>query len=260
MSKGNGTLWHPFPRYLLRKKLICRFLKLIDCKGKSILEIGFGAGDMLCCFAKHGMDVYGYDFSELANQEAAERIKINGFDNATMKIFASGNEITPPRGGYDALAAFEVLEHIEDDVGTLKKWHGLLNYNGYIMISVPSRMKKWNMNDVWAGHYRRYEKKELHDKLMQAGFEVIKLWSYPVPINIVLDYFLSKDKRREIEEQKQKNYKKEDMTKESGVKRNDSKIFRMLSNDILMEPWHWMQMLFLNTDLGSGYVVLGKVK
>ena len=121
-------------------------------------------------------------------------------------------------------------------------------------------MKKWCLNDEWSGHYRRYEKKELKDKLNNNGFEVINFYSYPVPINIVLDYLLEREKKREggLEQHQEKQYSKEQMTKESGVTREAGGLARMLSKEWLMTPWHWLQLLFINTDLGSGYVVLSR--
>ncbi len=56
-------------------------------------------------------------------------------------------------------------------------------------------MKKWCLNDVWAGHYKRYERQELKGKLSEVGFEIKYFWSYPFPINIALDYLLEKEEK-----------------------------------------------------------------
>lgn len=258
MTKKQSYEWYPSPRYLLRRKLIIRNLRTIDCRNKSILEIGYGAGDTLCSYAALGMKVYGYDFSKIAKKEASRRLKVNGYTNVTL--WNTEDEAYAKTRQYDVVAACEVLEHIEDDENMLQRWHDLIQRDGYIIITVPSRMKKWCLNDVWAGHYRRYEKQELRDKLLAAGFEIVNFWSYPFPINIALDYFLEKEKKREkgIELHDEKGFKKEDMTKESGVKREASALARMFSKDWLLLPWHLLQLLFVNTDLGSGYVVMAK--
>ena len=257
MTKSETREWYPSPRYLLRRKLIVKSLKSINCAGKSILEIGYGAGDTLCTYSKLGMEVYGYDYSELAKKEATKRLlksKISG----GVKLYCTQEEAFSRQ--YDVLAACEVLEHMEDDEAMLKTWNNLIKQNGHIIITVPSRMKKWCLNDVWAGHYRRYEKKELINKLSQAGFSPVNFWSYPFPINIALDYLLEKEKKREkgVEVHAEKGFEKEDMTKESGVKREASTLARMFSKDWFLFPWHLLQLLFVNTDLGSGYVVMAK--
>ncbi len=48
------------------------------------------------------------------------------------------------------------------------------------------------------------------------------------------------------------------MTKESGVKREASSLARTFSKDWFLMPWHLLQLLFVNTDLESGYVVTAK--
>ncbi len=250
--------WYSSPRYLLRRKLIVKGLRLINCKNKSILEIGYGAGDTLCTYVNLGMKVYGYDFSDVAKEEASKRLSDAGKQGVVL--WDSEDDVYNANKKYDVVAACEVLEHIKYDEVMLHEWSELVKSGGHILITVPSRMKKWCLNDVWAGHYRRYEKKELKDKLTAAGFEIKYFWSYPFPINIALDYLLEKEKRREkgIERHKEKGFKKEDMTKESGVKREASFLARIFSKDWFIMPWHILQLLFVNTDLGSGYVVIAK--
>lgn len=250
MMEEKDFSWYPSPRYLLRKRLINRCLVSVGCEGKSVLEIGFGAGDMLCNFVDLGMKVYGYDFSELANKEAARRLKSR---KGAVNLFTSEEEVYTSQ--YDIVVACEVLEHSEDDVGMLRRWNKLVEKGGYLIISVPSRMKKWCLNDVWAGHYRRYEKKDLAGKLKSAGYEIVNFWSYPFPVNIVLDYLLDKEKKRQSSGGADS---KEDATKQSGVKREAGQISRLFSRDWVVAPWHWLQLLFVNTDLGSGYLVMAK--
>src|SRR3546814_6549126 len=57
--------------------------------------------------------------------------------------------------------AFEVLEHIEDDHAALRQWLGWLKPGGILLMSVPAHPSQWNAADVWAGHFRRYRKREL---------------------------------------------------------------------------------------------------
>lgn len=255
-SMDRNESWYPSPRYLLRKKLIIKCLQRIKCKGKSIIEIGYGAGDGLCTYSKLGMKVYGYDYSDIAFEEASKRLLENGIDN--VKLF--NNEKDAYLEKYDVVLACEVLEHIEDDNQMLKRWYDALNKKGHLIFSVPAKMSKWCLNDEWAGHYRRYEKSEIKNQLNECGFDVIWVWSYPVPINIVLDYLLEKEKKSNggIEYHESNNYSIDDKTKESGIKREAGKLARALSKNWFIAPWHFLQLLFLNSDLGSGYVVMAK--
>ena len=75
---------------------------------------------------------------------------------------------------YDHIYSANVLEHIQDDVTTLKKLNTALKTNGTIAIYVPALMMLYSHLDKDFGHYRRYEKKELIQKLQTANFKIIE--------------------------------------------------------------------------------------
>jgi SAM-dependent methyltransferase len=74
---------------------------------------------------------------------------------------------------YDAIYSSNVLEHIEDDVAALKKMNTLLCNGSRMVIYVPAFMCIYSELDAYVGHYRRYSKKELYEKLERSGFDVI---------------------------------------------------------------------------------------
>ena len=74
---------------------------------------------------------------------------------------------------YDIIYTSNVLEHIDDDVDILKKLHEKINPSGYIAIYVPAFMCLYNELDLAVGHYRRYKKKELIEKLSLAGYKSV---------------------------------------------------------------------------------------
>lgn len=73
---------------------------------------------------------------------------------------------------FDVIYTSNVLEHIEDDVDTLKKLHSKLKADGVIAIYVPAFMSIYSELDSAVGHYRRYEKTELINKLHLANFKI----------------------------------------------------------------------------------------
>ena len=73
---------------------------------------------------------------------------------------------------YDVVYTSNVLEHIEDDVSTLKQLHSKIKVNGLLAIYVPAFMCLYNQLDSSVGHYRRYEKDELVKKLLEANFNI----------------------------------------------------------------------------------------
>ena len=85
---------------------------------------------------------------------------------------------------FDLVCAFEVLEHIEDDLGALEQWRGRLKPDGWILLSVPAHAAQFGPSDEHAGHFRRYERAELTERLEKAGFRVVSLRSYGVGLGV----------------------------------------------------------------------------
>ena len=75
-------------------------------------------------------------------------------------------------GSFPAAGVFDVLEHIEDQQGFLQNLYKLLIPGGRVYLTVPAFNSLWSVADEYAGHYRRYTKKELSDVLVKAGFRV----------------------------------------------------------------------------------------
>ncbi|HEX4275709.1 MAG TPA: class I SAM-dependent methyltransferase [Bryobacteraceae bacterium] len=85
-----------------------------------------------------------------------------------------------------AVGLFDVVEHIEDDVGFMARVHRLLVPEGRVYITVPAFQWLWSSEDELAGHSRRYTLSTLRRLVEQAGFEV-ELGTYffgflPLPI------------------------------------------------------------------------------
>lgn len=255
MGNGHDKGWYPAPRYLFRKNIVLRFLSKLELQGKCLLEIGYGAGDMLLAYRSLGLKVYGYDFSELAYQEAFGRIQKNGQSEITLLSDLDRIE----QGRYDFVAACEVLEHIQEDVQELSKWSDLLKPGGLLILSVPAKMSKWGHNDEWAGHYRRYEREDLRGKLKGQGFGNIEILCYPFPFNLVLDYLLHKEKK-EVVNNLASDIDKKAASGASGVHRESNRVYRALSNPYIFAPLFVVQRMFLKTDLGSGYVCFAEKK
>ena len=75
-------------------------------------------------------------------------------------------------GSMPAIGAFDVVEHIEDDVGFLRHLHDLLEPGGMLYLTVPAYNFLWSEADILAGHHRRYTVCALKAKLRAAGIKV----------------------------------------------------------------------------------------
>ena len=78
---------------------------------------------------------------------------------------------TPP-GNYDGVLLMDVLEHVEDDVGLLRKVAATLPSGTYFLISVPAFRFMWSAHDHFVEHKRRYTLPELETAARRAGLQV----------------------------------------------------------------------------------------
>jgi SAM-dependent methyltransferase len=71
-----------------------------------------------------------------------------------------------------AVGLFDVLEHIEDDVGFLTSLRQVMADGGRLYLTVPALGWLWSDADDSAGHCRRYTKQSVCQALDEAGFRL----------------------------------------------------------------------------------------
>lgn len=79
----------------------------------------------------------------------------------------------PAENIFDLVGAFDVLEHIPDDVAVLHGLRKSMVLGGGIIITVPQHPWLWSPADDAAFHQRRYRPNELENKLTGSGFEIV---------------------------------------------------------------------------------------
>ncbi len=132
--------------------------------GMRLLEIGCGTGIVMETLERMGFICTGLDVNAQALAYAKTRTKGELMRQSIFRYTTTTR--------YDVVGAFDVLEHIGDDVKFLQICHRLLVPKGYILLTVPSGMWLWSGTDKASGHQRRYEADELRHKLERAGFRV----------------------------------------------------------------------------------------
>ena len=80
--------------------------------------------------------------------------------------------LDPPPGKHSAFVAFNVLEHIPDDVGALRAAHTLVRPGGTVVMFVPAFQLAMSRFDREVGHVRRYSKRSLRKTMEAAGLAV----------------------------------------------------------------------------------------
>jgi SAM-dependent methyltransferase len=220
------------------------------------LEIGIGAGDFLHELVRRGWEGTGIDLSQEAVEHARARL-----GDVDRRVAVEKRDFRTLDDRFGTIFAFEVIEHQEDDENALGKLHGLLAREGYLILSVPARMKHWGANDDWAGHARRYERNELKRKAEAQGFETISIDSFGVPIvnilKIFYDRMISKRMRRETELSRNEKIER---SWEMPVATPFQPIFAIIFSQFVLYPFLLMQCLFLKTDLGTSYLAVFRKK
>jgi len=142
------------------KKLI-KYSGISIGSGESVLEFGAGNGFLA-------------DIWKREHGRAPECVEIDSSLVAIIRgrgivCFSSLKECP---NKYDVIYTSNVLEHIQDDVQALISLRNHLNSNGKIAIYVPAFPMLFSDMDRNVGHFRRYQKKELIQKVTLAGFRV----------------------------------------------------------------------------------------
>ncbi|HEY1660948.1 MAG TPA: methyltransferase domain-containing protein [Verrucomicrobiae bacterium] len=141
----------------------------------SVLEVGAGIGQLTEALLQDP------SITQLVSVEPDLR-----FCGRLRKVFPShtivqGTVDDAPDGGWNAILNVNVLEHIGDDEGELRKYHQRLSREkGTLCLFVPARPEIYASIDKDFGHFRRYTRADLRAKLEGAGFKIVKLRYYNI--------------------------------------------------------------------------------
>lgn len=95
-------------------------------------------------------------------------------------VRADATRLPVEPGALDLVVAFDVLEHLDDDVAAVKGIVEALRPGGTFLVAVPADPKLWSAHDVAVGHVRRYTRDGLTDLLVGAGLDLVELRSWMV--------------------------------------------------------------------------------
>jgi len=84
----------------------------------------------------------------------------------------------PFREEFQAIGAFDVIEHIDDDRSALASMYAALPPRGTLLVTVPQHPWLWSHTDEAAHHERRYTRRLLRRRLTDAGFEILLTTSF----------------------------------------------------------------------------------
>jgi SAM-dependent methyltransferase len=233
------------PKLILRESCIDDVVR--DWPVGSVLEMGAGTGRMTRLFLDRGYRGAAYDLGA-DSREAMRRYLASAGDAIT--IFDDPTELGARR--FDYLLAFEVLEHIENDLAALMQWTSHVREGGRVLLSVPAHARKFGRSDEIVGHVRRDEKAELERLLRDAGYEDVRILNYGFPITGLTRRLSNRLIRGD------RSYENLSMEQRSiaSARRKPKVIDRVLAmfGGAAFGPFRIVQRWFYRFDWGDGYV------
>lgn len=156
--KGMFDIWAAFLR---------ASLNVSDKSGRA-LDLGCGAGGKSAYLKNFADKVIGMDLSIDALRFCKGSIPLSFNQGAIEKLPYKD-------GSFSLVNAFDVLEHVEDDLGALKEINRVMADKGFLIIAVPAFNMLWSQHDIANFHKRRYRSAMLKEKLERAGFKVKRM-------------------------------------------------------------------------------------
>ena len=141
-------------------------------KGNRLLDVGIGGGELLAVAKEYQFNVEGVEIVKAQAKYISELLGI--------RVEACDFLKYEPEGTFDVLTLGDVIEHIEDPVGTIRKANELLNDDGLLWISTPNYQAAYAQivgfsDPMWkeAGHLHYFSFQSLGKVLEKNNFKVI---------------------------------------------------------------------------------------
>lgn len=165
--------WFAARRRILRR--VISSLALPD--NARVLDVGCGTGGNLGLLS---------EFGKVSAMEVDD----------TARNLAQARNIADVRGGglpdripfsgrhFNLILLLDVLEHIDDDAGSLIALKAVLAPNGYVVLTVPAFPFLWSRHDEIHHHKRRYRAEDLRRLFRRAGLDLVhmtyfNMWLFP---------------------------------------------------------------------------------
>jgi SAM-dependent methyltransferase len=151
--------------FLARRDIVLAVAERVLPAGATVLDLGCGTGFVLVRLQDH-YDAYGLDLSPIALDLCRKR----GLSQVSL---GSPEDLSAVEGRrFEGVFLLDVLEHLDDDAGALRRIREALSPGGAVIVTVPAFMFLWSRHDEINEHRRRYTRSELADLLQRSGLHL----------------------------------------------------------------------------------------
>jgi SAM-dependent methyltransferase len=174
--------WH-----LYRRRVILQTLRRVAPRpGVRVIELGCGVGTVSTYLNANG---YWVDYADIhqealdrARQSARERLGEAADAHRFLRLDITRQSPPPHYGG---ILLLDVLEHLPDDLGVLRRVAQSLAATGpeaFLLVTVPALPALWSRWDEAELHQRRYTKRQLCGLAERAGLQVDRATYFFLPL------------------------------------------------------------------------------
>lgn len=133
-----------------------------------VCEVGSGIGN-ITQFMLNCDEVVGIEPLRVSYETLSSRFQDHANVHFAQCVLDQCPRDDVPAEHFDTVVCLNVLEHIEDDVASLRRMRSLCREKGRVVILVPAFMSLYGELDRSFGHYRRYTRRTLQRAFEEAG-------------------------------------------------------------------------------------------
>lgn len=142
--------------------------------GGRVVEVGCGTGNFTGLILDREL-VVAVDIEPACIERLRERFR--GRENLHALVAAPGTAAFAALARFrpDSCVCLNVLEHIEDDAGALRRMAEILPRGGRVVLMLPAFPALYGPIDRNLGHHRRYTRRSILDLADRAGMQLRRL-------------------------------------------------------------------------------------
>ena len=158
------------PWWQARTELTLAMLERLGIRAPArVLDVGCGWGATLEALERRGYQAAGVDISRRTLEQLDRPDRV-------LYIADLSRDLPADAGGFDAVLALDVIEHIDDDGDAVSKLGQLARPGGVVIVSVPALPEFFTEFDEIQGHRRRYLPETLRAAFLDSGLDVDRIF------------------------------------------------------------------------------------